>query len=386
MRTILSVLAVSVLTLALFGIVILTSVSNVQGEAIFDDPLHFAVQQFVFLFVALICAVTVSKIPVDFWWKPWVMRGLILLVVFALISVHIGGLGIERKGSARWIDLAGVTVQPSEFVKLAAILVVSFWVGRNRYPNDLFGAGIIAPGIFLCVVMIGFLSQPDYGSVFMLAVVNGCLLFIAGAKPSHLGLALLLFSLVIGVMILNDPERVSRIVSIPYFSSAEESGDDGYQVWQSIAAFSSGGPLGKGLGNSLYKRRYLPENHTDFVFPMVAEELGIPATMTCVVLYLAIWVCGFLVSLKCNDLRMRLVSLGMTLHLCLSAFVNLGVVTGVLPTKGLAMPFLSYGGSNLVSSFIAVGFIFAAGFSVLRSEGAETTVRFDGQDGGFWND
>ncbi len=358
------------------GVVILTSVGNVQGARLFSDPNHFWTQQLAFGAIALSCCVLVACVPPSFWFDRRVAWTVAAFVLVALVAVHVPGLGYRANGSTRWIRLPGLLLQPSEFVKIAAILLSAWWLGAPDRRNEAFWEGVAVPVLGMGVVVAGFLSQPDLGSSIMLVLVNGALLFLSGARLRWLfalgaaGLVLL------AVFLAHDPVRMKRLSPVlgplrPLLVKEESAAadafrpavdDENYQLNMALSALGAGGWRGRGLGESLFKHRYLPENHTDFIFAMVGEELGLAATLSCVLLFLAMAAAGFYVAWRAPDRRTMLLAAGMTLQICLSAAVNVGVVTGAAPTKGLALPFLSYGGSSLIASVSTVGFLLAIAF------------------------
>ena len=365
------------------GVVILTSVGNVQGARLFADPNHFWMQQLAFGAIALSGCVVVACVPPAFWFDrrtAWLVAALVLA---ALVAVHVPHLGYRANGSTRWVRVGGLLLQPSEFVKLAAIVLSAWWLGAPGRRNDAFWEGVAVPVLGMGVVVAGFLSQPDLGSSIMLVLVNGALLFLSGARLRWLfalgaaGLVLL------AVFLAHDPVRMKRLSPVlgplrPLLVKEESAAadafrpavdDENYQLNMALSALGAGGWLGRGLGESLFKHRYLPENHTDFIFAMVGEELGLAATLSCVALFLAMAAAGFYIAWHAPDRRTMLLAAGMTLQICLSAAVNIGVVTGAAPTKGLALPFLSYGGSSLIASVATVGFLLAIGFRRGREDG-----------------
>lgn len=363
MKWVTAILAILVLGLVGLGIAVQASISNVQGIILNGNPNHFLTQQVFYFLIALVCCLAVAAINPDFWVRPKVPYFLCACVILALLSVHIPGIGRTTNGSTRWIYLFGISIQPSEFVKLMAIMILAWWQSRPECGNNDFKQGTLIPCIGLGLVAGGFYTQPDYGSIIMLGAVNGPILIAAGARWKHVLPLALLGGLVVAVLISQDPERRSRVTSIFGGASQEASvgNDDTYHIEQSRAAIKAGGLYGTGFGSSIFKQNYLPENHTDFVFAMICEEMGFVVALPCIFLFLWLMWCGIWISMRAPTPFTRLLAFGMSMHIGLCAGVNLGVVTGALPTKGLALPFLSYGGSSLVSSMIAIGFIIAVG-------------------------
>ena len=359
-----AILAILVLGLVGLGIAVQASISNVQGIILNGNPNHFLTQQVFYFLIALVCCITVAAINPDFWVRPKVAYLTGFCVILALLSVHFPVIGKTTNGSTRWIYIFGISLQPSEFVKLMAIMLMAWWQSRAECKNDDFKQGTLYPMLGLGVVAGGFFSQPDFGSIIMLGAVNVPILIAAGARWKHVTPFAVLGILLVGALVLRDPERLSRVTSV--FGGTSQvttvGNDDTYQLEQSRAAIKSGGLYGTGFGSSVFKQSYLPENHTDFVYAMICEEMGFVVALPCIFLFICLMWCGIWISLRAPTSFTRLLAFGMALHIGLCAGVNLGVVTGALPTKGLALPFLSYGGSSLVSSMIAIGFIMAVGW------------------------
>lgn len=379
-------LASSVLLLTLIGLVMIFSVSSVEGERIYNDGLHFVKNQGIFFLLAVITAVIIYTIPLETWFSKGMVYIFISIIVFGLIAVHIPGLGKEVKGSSRWIQLPGIRLQTSEFIKIATIFLMAWWQGLPWSKNKTL-AGTLIPCAGLGIVCIGLLLQPDFGSAIMLSLVCGLIMLTAGANAYLLlGVAATGLMAIIG-LILYDPVRIKRVFPIFELNTANSLNSEMlsgplYQVIGAISALKHGGILGQGLGHSVYKEHYIPEYHTDFILSMIGEELGIVGTSIVELLILTILVCGLYISYKVEHFQYRLLALGMTLQISLYAIVNTAVVCGLFPTKGLAMPFLSYGGSNLLSSFIAVGFILSVGRYVLETKASSDISQHDPS---FWN-
>lgn len=380
-------IAVCTILLMALGLVTLASIGDVQGARHFHDPNHFLYQQAAFDAVALAIAFGAVCTPPSWWFRRGVLSLLAAAVVFGLVATHIPGLQYRALGATRWIRVCGFLLQPSEFIKIAAVILLSWWMGRVGTGIRRFSTGLLPAVAGLGVVLGGFFLQDDLGSCIMLLGVNGILLFAGGARIRHLLVFGLLAAVCGGAWIMHSPVRRARITSVifktreeppPDFSGLDEvereaaereaaakrakASDRTYQIRMAASAFASGGLLGRGLGKSLFKRHYLPENHTDFILAMVGEELGLAATMSCLALFAVIFACGMAVAWQAPDSRRRWLVAGLTLHLCLSGAVNVGVVTGALPTKGLALPFLSYGGSSIMGSAIAAGLVLAVAF------------------------
>lgn len=347
------------------GILMLASIADVQGASLFHDKNHFLLNQIMYLAVAVLGCGAAAFLSPGFWFRKPVLITLGVFIVVALIAVHIPGLGHATKGASRWIRLFGVQVQPSEFVKIFSLLLLSSWVGATSCRNRQFVPGVLYPVLGLGLVLLGLLAQHDLGSTVMLAASAGVVLFLSGARIKYLLILLLIGLIGVSAYVARDPERLSRVTAVLHIRAEEspapstEQDDDTYQLRMALSAIGSGGIFGKGLGNSIYKQRYLPENHTDFILAMIGEELGLIATSVCWLVYFCMMFLGCNICLNAPDKRLQLFAAGLSIYLCASAAVNIGVVTGLFPTKGLALPFLSYGGSNLIASYLTVGLLFS---------------------------
>lgn len=360
-------IALCMVLLVGLGLVTIASVSDVQSGRIYDDKDRLFLLQLAFAAAGAVVAVVAARVPPAFWMRREVVVAVAALALAGLVAVHLPGLGVANKGSARWIRLGPVGVQPSEFVKLAAILAVAWWTGDPALDKRDFVRSALVPAAWLGALVLGLMAEPDLGSSVMLILVNGAMLFVSGVRFRYLLALGLVAAVALGVYVLHDPERLSRITSVFGRPDATEQAadgsaeDDAYQLNFGLSAFAAGGATGVGMGKSHYKY-FLPENHTDFILAMLGEEAGLVATLPCLLAFFAMALAGFATAVRTADPRVRLFAIGLSLHLCLSGAVNVGVVTGALPTKGLALPFLSYGGSNLVASLLAGGLLLGVAF------------------------
>lgn len=366
MRRALAILITIPALLILLGIAVIASTGDVPSLRYHGDANYFLVRQIAFALAALFPAILLWRVDYRIWSQREVMACLLLLTVAGLVVVFVPGLAAPVKGSHRWINAGLTRLQPSEFVKLILIVLMAGWHGQVSRHHERFWEGFALPGLVLGVVAFGFLMQPDLGSTFLAGIVSMALMFVSGVKFVYLlGVAMAGVTTLIGMILVN-PERISRITSV--YDSTTANSDDSHQIEQSLAAFQSGGVWGVGYGHSLLKERYLPESHTDFILPMAGEELGLLCTVLVVVAYALLLFAGMTVSLRASDKFGRLLAFGMTFHLCFSAAFNIAVVTKMAPTKGLALPFMSYGGSNLLASMIALGFILSVARRADRKE------------------
>jgi cell division protein FtsW len=280
-----------------------------------------------------------------------------LLAVVMLILVLVPHIGARVNGARRWFKIphTGVRFEPSEFAKLALILAVAWYGDRCQRQMVTWKRGIVIPGVFIGAVLALVFVEPDRGTTILLASVMAVMLLIAGVRWRCL--APLVVSAIAGLAysLLHDPMRSKRIFAWLYMEQNKDG--VGYQSKQAMLALGAGGWSGLGLGNSRQKLGFLPEHNTDFIFSIIGEELGLIATLLVIVGFLLILAAGCYISSKAQDPFGLLLGSGVTFLISLQAFINIGVVTSALPNKGLPLPFISYGGSNLLMMLTGVGLL-----------------------------
>ncbi|MCL1857419.1 MAG: FtsW/RodA/SpoVE family cell cycle protein, partial [Kiritimatiellaeota bacterium] len=263
--------------------------------------------------------------------------------------------------------------QPSEFVKIAMIMLAAAWEGKVSRRVDRFWEGAFAPAVALGIVVVLLIKQPDIGSSFMVCLAVLSVMCVAGVKLWHLAVIGGGGALVLGARIASSETSMNRIRAI--FNPEAVSADAIRQIEHAKAAFVSAGWKGLGYGNSLRKERFLAEAHTDFILAMVGEELGLIATILVVVAYSCILVAGFMVALRATDRFGKLLAFGLTFYLCFAAGFNIAVATAFAPTKGIALPFLSYGGSSMLASMIAIGLLLSVARVTEKEQGNAPPVQ-----------
>jgi len=336
------------------GLIMLTSVGAFSAENR-GQPLFFLQRQLLWLVVGIgVCAVLSRLDPKILLTRgAWIFGLATMLVVLCLIP----GLGKSVKGSARWIPLGPFAVQPSEFLKLATVIAAAGWVrfqgAKMRSPWH----GLILPMLLLLLPVGLLIKQPDLGSALFVIAAASVVLFVGGAPILPLGILGLLAAGGLVAVALTMPERLDRLVSFMDPEAHQQSG--GYQVSQALVALGSGGTRGVGIGQSIQKMFYLPEAHTDFIFPILGEEFGLGATLSVVFIFLLFTLLGSYIACHASDLTGMALSMGLTTLVAMQSVANLAVVTGLLPPKGVGLPFISYGGSNLVLCLAAVGLLLA---------------------------
>lgn len=349
MRKTSSAMVAIVLALLSLGIVMLASTSTVKGAASFGDPHYFLKRQLIWLFLSLIASVVVVRFDYH-WWQKAVIP-LAAGTVVLLVMVFVPGIGLKVGGSHRWIRLGLLSFQPSELAKFASIVAMSAWMTQAGRKAQHFKEGFIIPmsglGVVICLTMM----EPDFGTTLLIAAVSMLIMFAGGSRFSYLFASGLLGLSGFILAIMRDPVRLKRITA---FLWPDQFSSGAYHLTQSKIAFELGGLFGKGLGNSLQKHLYLPEAHTDFILAIIGEELGFVATLFVVLLFLGLLICGMIVTFKAPDQFGKLLAFGITMMIVLQAAINIGVVTGCLPTKGLPLPFISYGGSSLFMATMGI--------------------------------
>lgn len=351
------------LVLLTIGVVMLFSTSAIYAKERYDDPHYLLKRQLVWIAASGICCVLAARTPY-MKLRP-LATGVLIAVVLLLVLVLIPGVGVRVGGARRWLALPGMRFQPSELAKLAMIIWLAHWMSKHQRRVHQFGRGFLIPigvvGLVLGLVLI----EPDFGTTALLGCVTLAVMFIAGVRLRYLIPTVVTGGAGFLVLMINNPERSRRLLAFLDLEKYKQGA--GYQVWQAILAFGSGGVSGLGLGNSRQKMFYLPEAHTDFIFPIIGEELGLVGTITILACFALLVYGALVVSLKAPDTFGKYLGMGIALLLAVQALINIGVVTAWLPTKGLPLPFISFGGSNLVMSMTCVGLL----LSIYRHGAAE---------------
>jgi cell division protein FtsW len=359
MRRVLTALCLAVLGLVLIGLITVGSASSVRGLSVYGDPLFFTIRQIVWCVVGAVGAIIAARTDYHVWRRPVFFWTLFAVLLVSLILVLIPGIGTSVNGSRRWIRLSVFSLQPSEFGKIGVVILFSAWMDAIGWKAKRFLKGFLYPCLLLVVVLALLLMEPDFGATAVTAALAGAILFAAGTRWIYLMGSGILGAAVIGVMVWQDPVRLGRIEA--WLAGADSGSAASHQMKQSILAFVNGGVSGVGINNSMQKQFYLPEAHTDFIFAITGEEFGLMGTMGVVLLFVVLLVCGIWIAFKAPDRLGRLIAFGLTLSIVLQAALNMGVVIGALPTKGLARPLLSYGGTNMLATLTAIGILINIG-------------------------
>jgi cell division protein FtsW len=356
MQRTITLLIAAVLILVTVGLIMLASASMVKGaaEELFrNDPAYFVKRQGLWMALALAAAAIGSRM--DLRWLKAAALPLAGACVILLVLVRIPGIGTEIKGSWRWLRVGPLTVQPSEFAKVGMILAAAWWIARRRRYMDTFRRGILIPVLGLGLFAGLLLIEPDFGTTVLFGLVGIALLFAGGARFTYLAGFTAAGASAFGLLLALNPNRMRRVAA--FLDPVSHAQGSGWQLLNAWDAFGAGGLRGTGLGNSIQKYHYLPEAHTDFILPIIGEELGLVATLAVLLLFAVIFICGLRIASHASDDFGRFTALGITLMITLQALINLAVVTGSMPTKGIALPFISYGGSSLLVSATMIGIL-----------------------------
>ncbi|MDB2667538.1 putative lipid II flippase FtsW [Luminiphilus sp.] len=363
-----SLLLVLASALIAVGVVAISSASISLSEVKFGNEWHHAIRHLSYLAIGVTLGFVAYLLPLNVWRQasPW----LLMLAFALLVLVLVPGVGRVVNGSQRWIPLAGFTLQPSEFAKFALVLWLSGYMVRHGEELRTVLRGLLKPILVLILFALLLLSEPDFGATVIILGTAFGMLFMGGARLIYvLGLVVSAVAIMAG-MILMAPYRMQRLMA--YQDPWSDPFGSGFQLIQSLIAYGRGEWLGVGLGNSVQKLFYLPEAHTDFVFSIWAEETGLVGAVAVIILF-AVFVgrivfMGYRFLLESREFE-AYCCFGFALVFAGQAFVNMGVSSGLLPTKGLTLPFISYGGNSLMMSCVTVGLL----LKLERSQIAATT-------------
>lgn len=353
------------LALIFLGLTMVLSSSVAISEQRFGIATHYFVRQAFALGIGVILAVIVLNTPINFWQTH---RGKIFVFGIVLL-VLVLGFGREIGGSKRWLSLVVMNFQPAEFIKIAAIIFVAGYLQRHLSEVKEDFNAIMRLSLPFGVMALLLLFQPDYGTTLLIAAVVTGMLLISGAPWRYFALTILPVVILLGLLIMYSPYRMARVSS--FLDPWQDPYGSGYQLTQALIASGSGGWFGSGLGASVQKLLYLPDAHTDFLFSIFAEEFGFIGVLGLLVLYAFILFRLFRIAhqawLPDNPFAALLVY-GVAIWIALQVMINLGVNLGLMPTKGLTLPFMSYGGSSLMMMCAAVALVVRVDYEQRRAE------------------
>ncbi len=347
----------SVLFLVGIGIVMVYSASSAVALEKFGSDVYFLKRQAVFSLLGILALVVCGHVPFRLYRA--LTYPILFLALGLLIVVLIPGLGLSAGGAQRWLKIGPISFQPVEAAKLALVIFLAYSLTKKEELLDKFSIGFVPHVMILAVFAILLLLQPDFGSVVIFSVLTWLMMFVAGVPLRYLMSALVVLLPAFYLAMIKAPYRFRRLMS--FLDPWAYPADEGYQIIHSLMAFGSGGIWGAGIGKGYQKLFYLPEPHTDFIFAVIGEELGFWGVIFILGLYAMILWRGIRIACNCEDHFGMLLAMGITFALALQISINLGVCLGLLPTKGLTLPFLSYGGTSLLINMAAVGVLMNVG-------------------------
>lgn len=343
-------------TLVAIGVIMIYSASSVYADQFFHSSTYFLRRQLFYVAIGSFAFIMSSSLDPDFLRQH--SKLLMGVAIVLLIAVFLPFLGHSAGGARRWIQLPLFTFQPVEYAKLAMCIYLSDYLSRRRQPITMGSISVFfAPAALLFLIFALVIAQPDLGSCIFLFLLMGVLFFLSGIRPRYILLAAIVVLGMVIFLIWRAPYRMSRITA--YLDPWKDPRGSGFQIIQSFVAFGLGGIKGVGLGQSTQKLFYLPQSHTDFIFSIIGEELGLIGALAVMGLYVAFFFFGNRLAQRCRDPYFRLLAFSLVIFITLQAIINLLVAVGLIPTKGLPLPFVSYGGTALVFHMISVGILVA---------------------------
>lgn len=360
---------VSALSLIALGFVMVVSSSISVADRVLGDPWHYAVRQGIFLLIGTVGALIALRFPMD--WLQRLSRLGLIVAVMILLLVFVPGLGVRVNGSLRWINLGVANFQVAEAVKLLLVIYLAGYLVRQQSAlEERFMTSVKALGVSLLLALL-LLCQPDYGTAVLLVAISAGMIWLAGARLRYLFTLGLTVVPIMASAALMEPYRLHRLTS--FLNPWADPFDGGFQLTQALIAVGRGEWFGVGLGASVQKLFYLPEAHTDFIFAVIAEELGLLGVMLVLTLFAilvgrALWL-GF-ACLRAERPFAGYLAYGIGIWIALQVLISAGVNLGILPTKGLTLPFISYGGSSLVVMCAAVGLLLRVAYELGNSPAA----------------
>jgi len=348
MKVAVTILITCVAGLLALGMVMLYSSSMAQVGT------HYLVKQLAGCALGL--ALCVGATALDYRGLRKAAWPLFAVGVVLLMMVFVPHIGIHRNGASRWLGYGRTSLfQASEVVKITLLIALAWYCERYQRQMPTLKRGLIIPGLFVGLVLGLIFKEPDVGTMLLLASVSGMMLLIAGVRLRYFLPPVIIGALAVGLFIYHNPMRSERVYSWMHLEETKQG--KGLQAYQAMVALGSGGFDGKGLGDGRQKLGWVPEHHTDFIFSIIGEELGLIATFLVLCAFAAIVFCGIWIARNASDPFGLILGSGITFLIGLQAIINIGVVTSALPNKGLPLPFISYGGSNLAIMLLCVGIL-----------------------------
>jgi cell division protein FtsW len=348
-----TILLIVVLALVSFGIVMVYSTTAILAGDRFGDPYFFLKRQALYAAIGFLLMIAMMFVPHEMLRR--FAYPILAVSILSLIAVLIPGIGHRAGGSMRWLRISSLSFQPSEFVKLGLIIFLSYFLTKKEEKIRSFSFGFLPTLVLSGLVIALVLKEPDFGAALFLTTMVFLFLFVSGARVVYIAASFLLALPVAYDLLTNVAYRYRRLMS--FIRPWDDPGGTSFQIIQSFLSFGSGGLFGLGLGEGRQKLFFLPAPHTDFIFSVIGEELGLVGAMVLVLLFFIFTLRGIAIANAMEDRFGALLALGVTLMISLQAVINMGVVLGLLPTKGLTLPFISYGGTSLITNLVGVGIL-----------------------------
>jgi cell division protein FtsW len=364
----------AIIAISAIGLLMVASASMAISEKQYHEPFHYLFNQGLHFVLGILLAIIVLRIRVQFWHK--ISSGLLLFGIVLLIAVLIPGIGRSVNGSIRWIGVGPFGLQVSEFIKLAFVIYLSSYLDRRRDVVTSRLSGFMIPMMVLGVIAFFLMLEPDFGATVVVGVTGMTMMFLAGVRLKPFAILLAIVLVLFAILAVSAPYRLARLTG--FLHPWSNQFDSGYQLTQSLIAFGRGGLFGVGLGDSIQKLFYLPEAHTDFLFAVLAEELGLLGILFVIGSYVLLLIRGFVIGRRAQLAKLDgagFMAYGIAVWLGMQAFVNMGVNAGLLPTKGLTLPLISYGGSSLLIVFVAIALILRVDFETHKKDVAVEQFR-----------
>lgn len=356
-------LLASVLIMLSLGLLMVLSAGSVVGERDFGDKYYFFKRQFAYVSIGLVIMTVCIYFPRK------ILNNIHYMAVSAaifLLLLTLTPLGIDVNGASRWLPFFGFSLQPMEFARIALVLYLSYFLSTHQHLGRTFSKGVIPPFAITGILCMLLLLQPDFGAAVILLAILFFLCLAGGTRFIYLAFSFSMMATLAISLIMNSPYRMRRLLA--FMDPFKDAQGTGYQLVQSFYALAEGSFLGVGMGNGRQKLLYLPEAHNDFIVSVIGEELGLLGITIMMGLFMLIFARCYRIVLGQKELRDKLTSFGLSLIVALGATLNLAVIMGMVPPKGVAMPFLSYGGSSMLATMICIGLILNYSRTVSQEE------------------
>ncbi|CCK79374.1 putative lipid II flippase FtsW [Desulfobacula toluolica] len=348
-----------VLLLSGIGIIMVYSASSAISMENHNSAIYYMQKQCLFFGISLCAMFITASLPYNLYKKFSYL--IFFFIIALLVAVLVPQLNMKAGGANRWLNLWGFTFQPAELTKLLLILFLGYSLSKKQEMIKLFFIGFFPHALLFSFLAVLIIFQPDFGTIVVLGLITWGMMFIAGVKIIHLLSPTPLLIPVIYFWVYKVEYRMERIMT--FLNPWNDPSDAGYQVTHSLKAFGSGGIFGKGLGLGMQKMHYLPEPHTDFIFSIIGEEFGLAGVLTVLSLYLVLLLKGIDIAKTSDTAFGAITASGITIYIGIQVIINTGVALGALPTKGLTLPFISYGGTSLLVNMAAMGILMNIGAS-----------------------